>query len=107
MKHRTTKTLLLLFLCLPLVLWSQDVDSASVVADSLEVVESLTDGPVGSAMDVLEAELENTPAEDSSGVVIQEDMATQNTDGIIQSEGFTFTGPVSYTHLTLPTNDQV
>ncbi|MEC7158946.1 MAG: Na+ dependent nucleoside transporter N-terminal domain-containing protein, partial [Bacteroidota bacterium] len=92
MKHRTTKTLLLLFLCLPLVLWSQDVDSASVVADSLEVVESLTDGPMGSAMDVLEAELENTPAEDSSGVVIQEDMATQNTDGIIQSEGFTFTG---------------
>lgn len=92
MKHRTTKTLLLLFLCLPLVLWSQDVDSASAVADSLEVVESLADGPMDSAMDVLEAELEYTPAEDSSGVVIQEDMATQNTDGIIQSEGFTLTG---------------
>ena len=90
MKHRTYKTLLLL--CLPLILWSQDADSVAADAESLEAVDSLADGPIDSAMDVLEAELENTPAEDSSGVAIQEDMATQGTDEIIQSEGFTFTG---------------
>ena len=76
------------FLCLPLVLWSQDVDSASAVADSLKVVESLADGPMDSAMDVFEVELENTPAEDSSGVAIQEDMSTQGTDGIIQRRAY-------------------
>ena len=90
MKHRTYKTLILL--CLPLILWSQDADSVAADAESLEAVDSLADGPIDSAMDVLEAELENTPAEDSSGVAIQEDLATQGTDEIIQSEGFTFTG---------------